>query len=878
MKPTEMKQEEMKQTIWNRRSFLKAAGVAGVGTNMNLLAVAEAREPISQPRNPVSGPTTSVSTTSGPARAGSGRFENETLSRVAYPLGGIGAGMICLEGTGALSNVSIRNRPELFNEPCVFAALAVRGPQAATRVLEGPVPGWKIFGRPDSGLGEGDHAYGLPRFRDASFSARFPFGTVSLSDPDMPVTVELTGWSPFTPGDANNSSLPVIALEYRFTNRTGEPIDAVFSFNAKNFLPPSGAPHDYPRAVRKLDGGFILWSGGTEEKPWDEAAFAVTTSEPAVKINYAWFRGGWYDALTMAWKDVADGAAFDRPPVGPNELPAPGATLFVPFQLSPRGDRTIALRMCWYSPRTHLRRGAAGAPDENTIGPDDATYRPWYADRFPDIEAVANYWNTHYAELRARTRTFTDTFYDSTLPPEVVDAVACNLPILKSPTVLRQADGRFWAWEGTADEVGSCAGSCTHVWNYAQAVPHLFPELERSLRETEFGPNQDAQGHQQFRAALPIRPIGNYFYAAADGQLGGIMKIYREWRIGGDTEWLRGLWPKVRKSLDYCIETWDPGHKGWIEEPHHNTYDIEFWGPTGMCTSIYLGALHAATLMGTALGDDVTLYSTLYDVGRRRMEADLFNGEYFIQKIEWKNLRAKNPAEFHDYGGTYSPEARALLQKEGPKYQYGSGCLSDGVLGAWFALVCGLDPVLDREKVASHLRSVHRYNLKKDFSQHVDPQRPGFALGAEGGLLLCTWPKGGALSLPFVYSNEVWTGIEYQAASHMIASGLVQEGLDVVRTCAARYDGRVRNPFDQYECGHWYARAMSSYALLQAFTGARYDAVSKTLYLKPVIAGDFRSFLSTATGFGTVGVKNGKPFLEVTSGSIPYQKIEYSAA
>jgi hypothetical protein len=112
----------------------------------------------------------------------------------------------------------------------------------------------------------------------------------------------------------------------------------------------------------------------------------------------------------------------------------------------------------------------------------------------------------------------------------------------------------------------------------------------------------------------------------------------------------------------------------------------------------------------------------------------------------------------------------------------------------------------------------------------------------------------------------------------MIASGLVEEGLDVVRTCAARYDGRVRNPFDQYECGHWYARAMSSYALLQAFSGARYDAVSKTLYLKPVIPGGFRSFLSTATGFGTVGVKDGKPFLEVTSGTIPYQKIEYTGA
>ena len=160
----------------------------------------------------------------------------------------------------------------------------------------------------------------------------------------------------------------------------------------------------------------------------------------------------------------------------------------------------------------------------------------------------------------------------------------------------------FGAGKGCSDNKGCCEGSCTHVWNYAQAIPHLFPALERSLRETEFGPSQDSRGHQQFRSALPIRAISHDFHSAADGQLGGILKVYREWRISGDTEWLRRLWPKVKTSLTYCIETWDPGHKGWVEEPHHNTYDIEFWGPDGMCNSFYLGALKAATLIGQALG------------------------------------------------------------------------------------------------------------------------------------------------------------------------------------------------------------------------------------------------------------------------------------
>ena len=143
-------------------------------------------------------------------------------------------------------------------------------------------------------------------------------------------------------------------------------------------------------------------------------------------------------------------------------------------------------------------------------------------------------------------------------------------------------------------------------------------------------------------------------------------------------------------------------------------------------------------------------------------------------------------------------------------------------------------------------------------------------MGNEGGLLLCTWPKGGELSLPFVYSNEVWTGIEYEVASHLMFMGRVKEGLDIVRTARKRYDGTVRNPFDEYECGHWYARAMSSYALIEALTGVRYDAVEKTLYVDSRI-GNFKSFLSTASGFGNVIYHNGKALIKVVYGTIDVQ-------
>jgi hypothetical protein len=184
--------------------------------------------------------------------------------------------------------------------------------------------------------------------------------------------------------------------------------------------------------------------------------------------------------------------------------------------------------------------------------------------------------------------------------------------------------------------------------------------------------------------------------------------------------------------------------------------------------------------------------------------------------------------------------------------------------------------VLDPQKVASHLKSVHKYNLKPDLSAHANPQRPSYACGPEGGLLICTWPKGGALSLPFVYSNEVWTGIEYQVAAHLMLLGRPKEGLDIVRACRDRYDGRVRNPFNEYECGHWYARALSSYALLQGLSGARYDAVEKVLYLRPALKGDFRAFFAAGPNYGTLGVKHGKPFYDPQSGNLEIKEIRCS--
>ena len=780
-------------------------------------------------------------------------YTGRNLDHVAFPMGGIGAGMLCIEGTGSFGSVSVRNSPNIFNEPNMFAAVSVKGAHKVARVLEGQVPkskyyGYKVHGFTGAGNGMTGKNYGLPRFKNCSFTSRFPFAEISLSDDTVPFDVTVVGYSPFIPGDADSSSLPAASVRYTLKNKTADTLDAVFYFSAFQFMDVHGG--DKYERVRPTEGGFILEQLAFDNRPDTYGAFAITTDKPAY-INTDFYRGGWWDSFTMRWNTIDAGVVSSKAAA---DNRSPGGAIEIPFTLEPHGEYTVTVHMNWYVPDSSLRIGA-DLPDD----PDRSTYKPWYAGQYGSIEEVVRDYRARHDRLLAETEKFTQAFYDTDLPDTIVEAVSSNLSILKSPTLLRQIDGRLWGWEGCADTFGSCHGSCQHVWNYAQAIPHLFPSLERTYREVEFNEDMDEHGHQQFRTSIPIRRNSHDFHAASDGQPGGIMKMYREWRISGDTEWIASYWDKLVLSMEYCIRTWDPDELGVFREPHHNTYDIEFWGADGMCTSFYLGALKAMVEIGRELGHDVSRYETLYSRGREYMESKLWNGEYFYQIPEWKTLHAS----FDDGGDP-------VLAAEGPKYQYGSGCLADGVLGAWIAQVCGLGEILDSEKTKQHLLSIFKYNFRENLFDHANPQRPGFALGDEGGLLLCTWPHGGKPSLPFVYSDEVWTGIEYQVAAHLASYGFREEAEAIVRALRERYDGERRNPFDEYECGHWYARALACYALLEAYTGVRYDAVTKTLYAK---AGNSKSFLSTATGYGTVKVNGTDVSVNVVHGKIDVEKI-----
>jgi len=718
---------------------------------------------------------------------------------------------------------------------------------------------WKIFGPgSDRGNGISGRAYGYPRFAEAEFTARFPFGTVHLADKSLPLRADCTGWSPFIPGDADRSSLPVAALEYTLANPSDQALEVLFGFHVPNFL----SLPDAPAAVLAAPGGFTLAG--------KEGQLGVRCLDGDVRVDHCWFRGGWWDPATTLWDTIASGRVRETQPV--NQPPAPGASLWVKAALPAGATSWVRILLAWYFPTSSLQVGdPSRAGDQGTCDcSPDGTHRPWYAGQYSGLSEVMAAWAEGYDGLRQESLRFSDCLFSMEAPTEIIDAVTANLGILKSPTVLRDTNGRAWGWEGCFDSAGCCHGTCTHVWNYAQAMAHLFPALERGLRETEFHCSQDSTGHQNFRTALPIAYSEKRQIAASDGQLGGIIKVYREWRISADEAWLRRMWPAVKQSMDFCIRHWDPREKGVLSEAHHNTYDIEFWGPEPMCSSLYLGALTAYAEMGAALGQDVSRYRRIAGRGRRYLERKLFNGEYFVQETEYRDLKTPYTVE-----EGAPPEAVERAQREGPKYQYGTGCLSDGVIGAWLGQASGLPSFLATPKVKRHLKAVFAYNFRPKLLEHANPQRSGYAMHDEGGLLLCSWPKGGMPSLPMVYSHEVWTGIEYQVASHLLMNGLSRQALAIVKACRSRYDGTRRNPFDEYECGHWYARALASYALLQAASGARYDAADKTLFLSPNLRGDVMTFLCTATGYGLAGVRGGRPVLEVWQGSIDVRTVDY---
>jgi hypothetical protein len=399
----------------------------------------------------------------------------------------------------------------------------------------------------------------------------------------------------------------------------------------------------------------------------------------------------------------------------------------------------------------------------------------------------------------------------------------------------------------------------------------LFPSLSRSLRKASFGFSQDEDGGMRFRQMLPDG-IGRFGYAAADGQMGQIIKAYIDWKQCGDTEWLRGHWPNIKKGISFAWIPggWDANRDGVMEGVQHNTYDVEFYGPNPLGGIYYLGGLRAAQEMALVLGDTsaAETYRELFHKGSAWIDTNLFNGEYYIQKVRSIPKDQIAPSTVGDMGAD---------RPESPEFQLGDGCLADQLIGQYLADIAGLGPLVDPINIRKTLAAIHKYNYRSNLFEHDSMQRI-YALNDEPALLICDYGKGTRPKIPFPYYAEAWTGIEYLVAAQFLHAGMLHEGLQTIEDVRMRFDGERRNPWDEPECGHHYARAMSAWSSVVVLTGFEYQGADKSIRLIPRMPSKrLTSFWSSGTGWGMFSIAEegtrSRTEISVTEGSLPLQSI-----
>lgn len=761
-------------------------------------------------------------------------YDRDHLERISLPLGGIGTGTVGLGGRGDLRDWEIMNRPAKGFTPFAsqqvgpFFAIRVapkdRGP-ASTLSLQGPLP----LSSYEASHGSTAVNHGLPRFRECAFAAAYPLGQVRLSDPEMPVDVRLEAFNPLVPGDVEMSGLPVAVFRCVIMNKTPRPLRAAVCGTLPNFIGVDGSDmtadwknDPQPRGAKKNRNefrstaslrGLFLNSAGVDPKDaaWGTIALVTTAREGTSRT--AWLAEGWGTPLLDFWDDFAADGKLDERASSGEDMPFGSLTAEVDVPAS--GEASVTFILAWHFPnrRTWTPKGNA----EDLIG-------NFYTTRWPDAWEAAGDAARRLPELETRTVEFVRAFAGSSLPAEIKEAALSNLSTLRTQTCFRTPDGRFFGFEGSSDGSGCCYGSCTHVWNYEQATAFLFGDLARSMRETEFGFATGPDGLMSFRVGLPLAGRARDFgKAAADGQMGCIMKAYREWKLSGDDAWLRGLWPAVERALAFAWIKggWDANKDGVMEGCQHNTMDVEYYGPNPQMELWYLGALRAGEEMAKRMGDGAFTKTcrALFENGRRFADANLWNGEYYEHHVVPPKSEADVAPSLRVGMG-----AKSVLE---PDYQLGAGCLVDQLVGQFMAHVCGLGYLVDEANVRTTLRSILKYNLRNGFYDHFNCMR-SFVLGDESALLMASYPKGRPAN-PFPYFTEVMTGFEYTAAVGMLYEGDEKAGLMCIRNIRERYDGRKRSPFDEAECGHHYARAMASWAAVLAESGFQYTGVERTM-------------------------------------------------
>lgn len=731
-------------------------------------------------------------------------FRGRDLEKIGMPVGGICAGQVYLGGDGSLWHWDIFNIIEHTGDTHYRAPVLPSSPLDqgfALRVTSNGATQTRQFRGGD--------------WSDIAFRGEYPIGRVEYSDPASPVAVALEAYSPFLPLNTKDSALPVTILEFRLRNSSARKVEVALSGWLENAIGlQSAKEYTGTRANHVARNHNVLHLECTAEaNPPQSSSFAAKPDFGTMTLALLDTRHG----------DIADCAAggpvFDaakRPnsaqsPLGQKLIGALGRTI----KLKPGVSARVTFLLAWHFPNLTLKK----------LGPVGREY----AGRFATSSEVTAYVAKNYARLSAQTRLWRDTWYDSTLPYWFLDRTFLNSSILATSTCYRFADGRFYGWEG----VGCCEGTCGHVYHYAHAIARLFPELERITRErVDFGLAQQPDGAIHFRGEFNDIP-------AVDGQAGAILRALREHQMAPDSGFLERTWPKIKLAANWLIAK-DGNGDGLIESGQHNTLDTFWFGKVAWLSGLYLAALEAAATMADEVGDIgfAAKCRNILEIGQPNFVQQLFDGEYFINKVDPKHLDAINS---------------------------GTGCEIDQVFGQSWAFQVGLRPrILPEKETLSALKSLWRYNFTPDVGPYRDVYKPGrwYAMAGEAGLLMCTFPRrdwdyaqargNGSVEWAAGYFNECMNGFEHQVAGHMIREGMTLEGLAIERAIHDRYHPSRRNPWNEIECGDHYARSMASYGVFLGACGFEHHGPKGHIGFAPRIAPEnFKCAFTSSHGWGT---------------------------
>lgn len=752
------------------------------------------------------------------------RTYRNDMPHAAFPIGGIGTGTISLLASGRLDDFQLFNRPSLgLKIPYSFFSMyTCWGNSTDARALEAE-------SAPDFYKGRGYHpsyTMDLPKFKTSEMSVRYPFANIAFHDDAFPFKVTLEAYNPFIPSCADDSGIPGAIFHFDVENTSGQPAVVLIASSMGSIHNYTGtdcfdnhlvSEHCENREVRESDMAGVFMTGSAVPKDaLTYANNAILTPDANAELKPYWYRGGWYDGVTDFWNHFREGK-LNTDPGGDSKFSVVGpagnivGSVGVRKVLQPGDVTRFTFVISWYVPNRFK-----GWSKQDNAG---QTMKNYYSHCFTDAVDVGRTLIRRMDALEDSSRRFTDALYATTMPEPFVDAIASNLAVLRSTTCWRAPDGTFVAWEGSHEQEGSCNGTCTHVWNYAQTVASLFPDLEKSARLNEYLRETDAEGKMTFRCSRIFDLPGWQMYPAVDGQFGTIMRTWREYKLSGDRNYLETVYPIMLSAFDFGLRTWDPDGDGVPEASQHNTYDIEFYGVNPLSAVMLLGAEQAVIAMAKEMGDIARVRETeaLFEKTGKNFDRLCWQGEFYVQRSEDIN---RHP------------------------YQFGDGCLSDQLFGQTMAYLAGLGDLLPAERLDSSIASIYKYNFQSGDERDTCLQRLYLAKD-ETGLVLCSWPNGNVPRFPFVYSNEVWTGIEYQVATLMVYRGMIDEAVNLVKTVRARFDGIRRSPWSEMECGFYYARAMASWGLLIAMSG--FDCNMNKGWLK------FNPVEKTGTTFWSVG-------------------------